>query len=315
MNHPPVTIVLINYNGWRLTDACLDSLRRLDYPAFQVVVVDNGSTDDSLARLRERWPDLDLVEITPNVGFTAANNVGARRALEQGAEYVWFLNNDTLVDPPALSSLVSTLEAGPRVGAAASVLYDMDPPERVQCWGGGFVRLWGGVADGYFGPVPQERLHFLSGTSWLVRRTVLERLGLFDEGFFMYWEDADFSFRLRAAGWQLAVAQGSRVWHIGSASMGEGNSRTHKSETFELNFTRSAVRFFRKHAPVPLVPLLAGPGFHLAKRVLRGQWGRARAVARGAWEGFAQPNVKTTATATSGRLFTPRSGSPRVPGD
>ncbi|BDP43392.1 rhamnosyltransferase (plasmid) [Deinococcus aetherius] len=284
--HPPVTIVLINYNGWRFTDACLTSLRDLKYPAFRVLVVENGSTDDSLAQLRERWPDLELIEIARNVGFTAANNVGARRALEHGAQHVWFLNNDTVVDPLALSELVNTLEAEPRTGAVASVLYDMRVPEQVQAWGGGFVRLWRGDADMYFGPVARERLHFLGGTSLLVRRAALEQVGLFDERFFMYWEDADFGFRLRAAGWGLAVADGSRVWHVGSASMGEGNTRTTKSETFELNFTRSAVRFFRKHAPLPAVPILAGPGFHLLKRVLRGQWGRARAVTRGALQGF-----------------------------
>ena len=288
---PPITIVLINYNGWVLTDACLTSLRALEYPNARVLVVENGSTDDSLARLRERWPDLDLLEIAQNVGFTAANNVGARQALEQGAKYVWFLNNDTLVDPPALDELLLTLEANPRAGAAASVLYDMGSRDQVQCWGGGYVRLWRGVADTYFKPVPEAQLHFLSGTSWLVRRTVLETLGLFDERFFMYWEDADFSFRMRAAGWHLAVAERSRVWHVGSASMGD-NTRHQKSEAFELNFTRSAVRFFRKHAPLYPVPLLAGPGFHLAKRVLRGQWGRARAIVRGALQGFRRPEVR-----------------------
>ncbi|GAA5534562.1 glycosyltransferase family 2 protein [Deinococcus aluminii] len=290
---PRVAIIVINYNGWRLTDACLTSLRDLAYPNARVLVVDNGSTDDSLARLRERWPDLELIEITHNVGFTAANNVGARRALQGEAEFLWFLNNDTVVDPHALSELVTTLEADARRGAAASVLYDMQAPERVQAWGGGFVRLWHGDADGHFGPVPEERLHFLIGTSCLVRRAAIEAVGLLDERFFMYWEDADFCFRLRAAGWRLAVADGSRVWHVGSASMGDNNSRTHKSETFELQFTKSAVRFFRKHAPVPLVPLLAGPGFYLLKRVLRGQWARARAVARGAWLGLRRSGAPT----------------------
>ena len=109
----------------------------------------------------------------------------------------------------------------------------------------------------------------------------------------MYWEDADFCFRLRAAGWRLAVADGSRVWHVGSASMALG-THPHHSEFFERTFTRSAVRFFRKHARLPIVPILAGPGFHLAKRVLRGQWGRARAIALGAWQGFARSGGRGT---------------------
>lgn len=282
---PRVAVVVINYNGWPLTDACLTSLGGLAYPNAHVLVVDNGSTDDSLVRLHERWPDLDLTVLPHNVGFTAANNVGARRALELGAEYLWFLNNDTVVDPRALDELVATLESDPRIGAAASVLYHMRAPEEVQAWGGGSVRMWGGLATMHAGPVPEEQLHFLGGTSCLVRRAAQEQVGLLDERFFMYWEDADFCFRLRAAGWRLAVAEGSRVWHVGSASMGD-NSRTHKSEAFELHFTKSAVHFFRKHARLPLVPLLVGPGLYLVKRVLRGQWVRARAVARGAWLGF-----------------------------
>lgn len=288
----PVTVVVINYNGWQLTDACLTSLRDVQYPDLRVVVVDNGSTDDSLVQLRERWSALELVEIPHNVGFTAANNVGARWALQSDAEYLWFLNNDTVVERGALAELVATLEADVRIGAAASVLYHMRDPGEVQAWGGGTVRLWGGLASMHLKPVPEARLDFLGGTSCLVRRTALEQVGLLDERFFMYWEDADFCFRLRAAGWRLAVAADSRVWHVGSASMGDNNTRTHKSEAFELHFTKSAVHFFRKHAPVPLIPLLVGPGFYLVKRVLRGQWARARAVARGAWLGLRRPGAR-----------------------
>lgn len=277
---PAVHIVVINYNGWSLTDACLTSLQALQYENFRVVVVDNGSTDDSVEQLKRRWPNTVLLEIASNVGFTAANNVGTRWALQHGAEHVWFLNNDTTVDPHALSALVTTLTMNRKVGAVASVLYHMRDPGRVQTWGGGLIRLWAGSSRMHEVPVAEPELHFLAGTSLLVRGATLKSVGLLDERYFMYWEDAEFSLRLRRFGWKLAVAPHSRVWHLGSASLGD-NSRTHKSEAFELHFTRSAVRFFLQHAPCPPVPILAGPGFYLVKRVLRGQWARARAVARG----------------------------------
>lgn len=277
---PSVHVIVVNYNGWQHAEKCLASLARSEYPALRVLVVDNGSTDGSVARLRERFPELDILEIEHNVGFTAANNAGARRALAARPDYLWFLNNDTTVDSRALCELVAVAEADAGVGAAASVLYHMRDPNAVQAWGGGFVRLWGGTADMYLAPVPAARLHFLAGTSLLVRRAAIERVGLLDERYFMYWEDTDFCFRLRGAGWRLAVADRSKVWHYGSASMGE-NTRAQKSPEFELRFTQSAVRFFRQYAPIPPVPLVAGIGVHLAKRVLRGQWPRARAIVRG----------------------------------
>ncbi|MFC4637075.1 glycosyltransferase family 2 protein [Deinococcus hohokamensis] len=282
---PRVGIVVINYNGWGHTDTCLRSLAALDYPAAEVILVDNGSTDDSLSQLQARYPDLPVIRIPDNVGFTAANNVGTREALRRGADYVWFLNNDTTVDPGVLSALVKVAEEHPHLGAVASVLYFMREPDRVQGWGGGWVDLWRGKAELFQAPVPWPHLDFLSGTSLLVRRRALEDLNLLDERYFMYWEDADFSFRLRRAGWGLGVADAARTWHLGAASMGL-STLNHKSLDWELNFTKSAVRFFCRHSPVPLVPLLAGPGLYLIKRVLRGQWARAAAVARGGWLAF-----------------------------
>ncbi|MFC4427044.1 glycosyltransferase family 2 protein [Deinococcus navajonensis] len=282
---PRVGIVVINYNSWEHTDACLRSLAALDYPHAEVVLVDNGSTNDSVRQLKARFPDQPIMRIPSNVGFTAANNVGTREALRRGAEYVWFLNNDTTVDPTVLSELVKVAQEHPHLGAVGSVLYDMHGPERVQGWGGGWVNLWRGQAELYLSPVPWSQLDFLCGTSLLVRRRAMEEVGLLDERYFMYWEDADFSFRLRHAGWGLGVAQAARTWHLGAASTGL-STLTHKSLDWELNFTKSAVWFFRRHAPVPLIPLLAGPGLYLIKRVLRGQWTRAAAVARGGWLAF-----------------------------
>ena len=122
-SQPLVSIILLNWHGWRDTIACLDSLVSQDYNDYRVLVVDNGSTDDSVARIRAAHPEIPIMETGRNLGFSGGCNVGVRRALEDGADYVWLLNNDTTVDPQALSAMVAVAEADPRVGAVGSVLY------------------------------------------------------------------------------------------------------------------------------------------------------------------------------------------------
>ena len=272
---PRVYIVVLNWNGWRDTLTCLASLGRLTYPSYQVVVVDNGSTDESVHRIRDAYPHVVLLETGRNLGFSGGNNVGIRYALERGADYLWLLNNDTKADPHALTAMVEVAERDPKIGAVGSVLYYMDQPERVQAWGGGRVNMWWGVARHFTTPVPAERIHYITGASLLIRREGLEEVGLLDEEFFMYWEDADLGFRLRKAGWKLAVASNARVWHKETASLGK------KSPILDEYFNASAVRFFRRHAPLPALPLLAGVGGRLLKRVLGRDWERVRAVWRG----------------------------------
>jgi len=273
---PVVYVVVLNWNGWRETIDCLSSLESLDYPDYQVIVVDNGSTDNSAAEICKAHPQITLLETGRNLGFAGGNNVGIRYALEQGADYVWLLNNDTKADPHALTAMVEVAESDPRIGAVGSVLYYMDEPERVQAWGGGWVSLWWGISRHFTMPVPAERIHYITGASLLIRRRALEEVGLLDEDFFMYWEDADFSLRLRKAGWRLAVTSGVRVWHKESASLGK------KSPVLDEYFNNSAVRFFRRHAPWPLLPIAVGVGGRLLKRILRRDWERVRAVWRGA---------------------------------
>src|ERR1700756_3033913 len=97
-----VFILLLNWNNWKDTNECLNSLERLDYDEWEVIVLDNGSTDGSVERIREKFPEVEIIQLKANLGFSAGNNAGIRVALERGAEYVWLLNNDTTVSPKAL---------------------------------------------------------------------------------------------------------------------------------------------------------------------------------------------------------------------
>ncbi len=268
-----VEVIVLNWNGWVDTLACLTTLQRLDYSNFGLIVVDNGSTDNSVTEIRAHYPDITLLQTGANLGFGGGCNLGMRHALACGVDYVWLINSDATVAPDALSALVAKAEACPEVGAVGSVLFDVACPDRAQLWGGGRVSLWRGRSHHQRSAAT---LDFVSGASVLLRRTALEQVGLFDaQAFFMYWEDTDLGFRLRQAGWQLAVAKESKVWHKQSASLGP------RSPLLDEYFTCSAVRFLRKYAPLPAVSTALLLGMLLGTRLLRGELARAGAVMRG----------------------------------
>ena len=280
-SEPTAYIILLNWHGWQDTIACLDSLASLDYPNYQVLVVDNGSTDDSVTRIAAAHPEIPIIETGHNLGFSGGCNVGVRRALEEGTDYIWLLNNDTTVDPQALSAMVAVAEADPGVGEVGSVLYYLDNPNDIQAWGGGRVSFWTGRSHHQLSPVPNSTLHYLTAASILLRRRALEQVGLLDEKtFFMYWEDTDFSFRLRKAGWRLAVADQSIVLHREHAATGKG------SPLLDYYFNESAVRFFRRYALIPPWPMFIGTLGRLGKRVLRGNIPGFVATLRGTYAGL-----------------------------
>ena len=123
-----VAIILVNWNGWQDTAACVESCRALDWPNFRITIVDNASTDGSEAKLRELFPEIEIIQTGCNLGFAGGNNAGIRRALEHEAEYVWLLNNDTTVAPDALTALVDALENAPAAGMAGSNPRPRTPP-------------------------------------------------------------------------------------------------------------------------------------------------------------------------------------------
>ncbi|HUP03472.1 MAG TPA: glycosyltransferase family 2 protein [Bryobacteraceae bacterium] len=269
-----VVTVILNWNSWRETLACLRSLEELDRPACPLVV-DNGSTNDSVARIREAFPDVEVIELEENLGFGGGCNAGIREALGRGAEFVWLLNNDTVVERRTLSALLENIRADAGIGAAGSAVWLMDRPGRVQVWGGWRVHMMLGVVSPIRAGAPVGRSGYITGASCLLRAEALRSTGLFDEGFFLYWEDADLGFRLRRNGWKLAVAGESRVWHKECASLGR------RSVAHDYWNNASAVRFFRRYAKVPAIPLIAGGAYRMARRLALGDFQRIHAVLRG----------------------------------
>jgi GT2 family glycosyltransferase len=217
---PRVTAVVLNYNGADDTVACVCSLKQVAYPALDILVVDNGSTDDSVMSIRERIPGLNLVETGKNVGFAGGNNFGIRQALASGSEFLLVINNDTLVEPDFLDPLVDVLLGDPGSAVATGTICYYPEKDTVQYGGGaligwrasGFSKNVGNpystVAHAQVSPVT-----FASGCLMLVRASDIRELGMFDERFFLYCEDVELCLRFSRAGRRLLYVPQSRIFH------------------------------------------------------------------------------------------------------
>lgn len=219
-----VAIIILNWNGLADTLECLASLESLDYPDFEVLVVDNGSSDGSAVVIREKFPAVTVLENSENLGYTGGNNVGICHAIAHGADLVWLLNNDTVVECDTLRKLVDAVERSPGSGLVSPVVYFHDSPHVVQ-FRGAFADL--AEYDVYLADDPaasgsgrEELLPVLWGTALLVRREVFERVGLLAERYFAYHEDCDFSLRALRAGFQNLVCAEARIYHKDSRSTG-----------------------------------------------------------------------------------------------
>ncbi len=203
---PHVSILVLNWNGAGDTIACVRSLAGLTFENREVVVIDNGSTDDSADTIRASLPGVTLVRNPRNLGFAAGNNVGVRRALARGSDYVWLLNSDTVVEPASLDALVALAESDPRVGIVGSVLRSADGSETVEAWGGGVLHPRLAHAVRRTRPFTAS-WPWVSGASMLIRAELLASVGLLDERYFFFIEDVDLCYRAVRAGWRVDVAE------------------------------------------------------------------------------------------------------------
>ena len=272
-----VAAVIVDWNGADLTRACLRALGDVRHDGtLDVVLVDNGSDDPAEVAGLADPPRVRVVRLPRNVGFGAGSNAGIRAALDSGAEWIWLLNNDAEPEPGALAAMLAEGASDPAIGAVGCILDESVPGgPRTLVYGGGSVHFASGLPRHHETPVPIERVDYLCAASLLVRTGALARIGLFDERFFLYWEDADLCFRLRAAGFRLAVAARAVVRHRAHAT------QTLASPGWDRHFTRSAVLFFRKHATRPALPIAVSTAGRLVKRLAAGRLANARAVLDG----------------------------------
>ena len=220
MPDPTVITVILNTNRRADTLAVLASLARTTYPHHRIIVLDNASTDGSVEAIRAAYPQVAIIELTENRGYAGNNNVGMRAALDQGADWVFVLNEDTIVDAGCLRALVDVGEGAPDIGIVGPMVYHMDEPEVIQSAGGILGPDWSsrhlGQNEPDRGQYPAPHtVDWISGCAILVRRAVIEQVGMLDERFFYYWEETEWCLRARRAGWRIVHVPQARLWHKG----------------------------------------------------------------------------------------------------
>ncbi|MCS6815904.1 MAG: glycosyltransferase family 2 protein [Blastocatellia bacterium] len=288
---PDLSIVIVSYNTRELTERCLRSLFAFtrDLP-IEVIVVDNASEDGTARRVREEFPDIQLVENTTNVGFARACNQGLRRAR---GRYLMLLNSDTELCADVLGPLLRRLDAHPEVGAAGPRL--IYPDGRTQHYSAARAKSLLGTLAQYSIPRRREiplylkpldpsgsfyETESISGAAMIVRREVLETVGLLDEGFFLYGEDADWIARMRRAGYKVACAPDLILLHHHGASSRQDEQRR------EIEAVKSNLRYFAKHGGrwhvllfrlgLALILILRMLSLDLARALFRGNRTRLR---------------------------------------
>lgn len=214
-----LSVILLNYNGLRDTIDCIESLKGSSFKDFEVVAVDNASSHDSVELLKIRCPGTTLIVNNRNMGFAGGNNIGIRHALKRGSEFALLLNNDTTVDPDALGILVKTMEGKPQAGIVGGKVYYSDRP-KVIWFAGGYFNPNSGFGD-HYGKAQEDHgqydrvreCDFITGCCMLIRCEVCEKIGLLDDSYFLYYEDADFCTRARRAGYSVLYQPGAVIYH------------------------------------------------------------------------------------------------------
>jgi GT2 family glycosyltransferase len=327
---PHVYIVLLNWNGWRDTIECLESVFRLDYPRFTVIVCDNASTDGSFENIQswargevtaevrepalsrlvqpavrkpiqflkpdgdrsadsadEVLPPLVLIQTGANLGFAGGNNVGIRYALQRGdCDYVWLLNNDTVVEPDALSQILEGAEEDPQLGICGSMIRTYASPHEILTAGGRKYNRWTGrtriiqdvtIPSNSKPPEPD----YIEGASMLVSQKFLQEIGLLEESYFLYFEELDWAKRARPR-FHLGYCPTSIVYHKEGGSIGSALDRESRSTLSEFYLTRNRLAFTRRYYPWCVPSVLAAIAASALQRFLIGMPKSAWAILRGA---------------------------------
>jgi hypothetical protein len=286
--YPLVYCVILNLNGRDLLRETLQSIKQMTYPRFKIVVVDNGSTDGSPESVRSNYPDAMLIENGKNLGFGGGNNVGMQYALANGADWIFLLNNDILVDPNLLTELMKVATSGEKIGILSPKIYYLSEPNKFW-YAGGKINYFTGIIA-HRGIREQDRgqydriedTDYVTGCAFLIKREVLEQIGMFDPVYHpIYSEDADLSVRATRAGYRLVYVPHAKLWHKVSASSGGGLTpfKTRLKVEHNLIFFKRYARWYHWLT----IPWCIGglAAIFVAKELLKGNFAIISALLQG----------------------------------
>lgn len=253
---PSLYIIILNWNQWQLTAECIRSLQRVDYDNLHLVVIDNGSIDDSVEKLRDEFgQEIILILTNQNLGYAGGNNIGIQYAIDHAADYVMVLNNDTIVQPDFIFPLLARLQQQKNIGVVTPKIYFLHQPQTI--WAvGGKINRWQGHAGSrgrgeldtgqYNHPQP---VAYTTGCCFLAYRTVFQQVGGFDEKYFAYFEDTDWSQRVWEKGWEIWYEPTSVIWHVAGGSAEKNNSKSQGTRSAYLIYllTRNNLWFIQSH--------------------------------------------------------------------
>lgn len=322
-----VFILILNWNGWKDTIECLESVFRLNYPNFRVILCDNNSQDGSLEQIK-KWAKGEFVQLNDtlfielfeipllkpisfveynrleaesggnifdqsslvfiqtgaNLGFAGGNNVGIRYALARNDfDYIWLLNNDTVVVPDTLSQLVKRMEENKNIGFCGSSIRFYDESDKLQTLGGGVYNPWFGISKHIATQQKvsvhvchqkiERRLSYISGASMLVSKGVLKDVGLMSEDYFLYYEEIDWATRAKGK-YKLGFVPESIVYHKEGRSIGSNNDPQKRSILAEYYGIKNRIVFTKRYFSWALPSVYSGLLITLGKRLLYRQWDR-----------------------------------------
>ncbi len=309
MNSALVYIVVLNWNGYSDTLVCLNSLLAILYDNYRIIVCDNNSQDKSIDKLQEwskersidliiKYYDREpqplfleqqgkansilLIQTGANLGFAGGNNIGIKYALaDHQCEYIWILNNDTIVDVNALSALVEKCQRDRKIGICGSKLLFFSDPSLVQAWGGGTYNKWTGVAKELGRGVSIDRvvdevlvdktIDYVVGASMLVSVDFINDIGLMNEEYFLYHEEVDWS--TRAIGkYSMAYAEQSIVYHKDGGST--GSTKTQATSLADYYSTRGILIYTKKYFPIAMPVIYLKLIYAIFQRLRRNQFDR-----------------------------------------
>jgi len=249
MKLPQVSIILLNWNQEEITLDCLNSLMKLDYLNYKVILVDNSSFNNSVKKIKQMFPEITLIQNRENLGFTEGNNVGISYGINNGSDYILLLNNDTIVDKNFLKELALVAEKDSTTGIVGPKIYFYDEPKKIWFAGGKInwqegIKYHIGAYEIDHGQYDKIReVDYITGCALLIKREVIEKIGLLDSRYFIYFEETDWNLRAKKAGYKILYVPEARIWHKISLAMGSGTPLS------TYYYTRNRLLFFSENGP------------------------------------------------------------------